>query len=336
MGLGFKPKVRVEGAGQSLINSRLVSWERVDASGVESDQLTLVVNTDGIGGIPKEGATLSWFEGYEDSGLVAKGDFKITRIEPVLFPPSVTIIATAAPFQIKDETGFKERKTRTFEGLSLAAIFRQVVADHGFSPRVASEFESDLIDHVDQVNETDAAFLTRLASERDAIAKPVNDLYVLARRGQTSTVTGKAIPPVNLSVPAKNAVGSGGFVNCRLVMASRSSLTGVRASWANPSTGQETEVSVGVSPYKKIRQVYESEAVAVQACTDELKKIKRQGASVSLSVPGDPSLVAEGLLVLDETFPDSISGQWSIDRVVAQGDSSGGYRCGIEATQPQS
>lgn len=337
MGLGYSPKVRVEGAGQALINSRLVSWERVDASGVESDQVMLVVNTEGIGGIPKEGAVLSWFEGYEDEGLglVSKGDFKITRIEPVLFPPSVTITATAAPFQIQDETRFKERKTKTYEAISFAELFRQVVTPHGFSPRVAPEFESDIIEHVDQVNETDAAFLTRLASKRDAIAKPVNDLYVLARRGQLSTITGKDIPLVNLSVPEKNSAQSNGFVNCRLVKASRSSLSGVRASWANPDSGEEIEVSVGVSPYKKIRQVFESESVAVQACTDELKKIKRQGASVSLSVPGDPDLVAEGLLNLDDSFPAAIAGQWSIDRVVARGDAEGGYRCSVEATQPQ-
>jgi phage protein D len=219
-----------------VLNNRLTSWERIDAAGTQSDQLTLHIDTTGQTGLPKESAVLTWQEGYGDN-LIDKGQFKITRIVPTLFPPSVTIVAIAAPFQVEDKTGFKERRTRTFENVSLADLFRHVVTPHGFSPRVAKEFESVVLEHMDQTDETDSAFLTRIARERDAIAKPVNDLYVLAKRGQVNTITGQAIPPVVVGVPSQNTPSElGQFINCQLDRPSRSAITGVKANWINNNT----------------------------------------------------------------------------------------------------
>ena len=334
MGLGLIPQVRISGPGADIINNRLVSWERVDAAGVQSDQVTLTVDTAGQTGLPKEGATIGWSEGY-DGDLVDKGEFKITRIIPRLFPPTVTIVATSAPFQIEDKTRFKERRTRSFENISLADLFRQVVSAHGYSPRVAAEFEGITLTHVDQVDETDSAFLTRLAKERDAVAKPVNDLYVLAKRGQVKTITGQTIPPVSVGVPGKNDPSDlGQFINCQLDKPSRTNVSGVKAKWTDNTNGQEHEVQDGQAPFKKIRQPYESEAVALQACRDELRKVSRQGSSVRLDLPGDPYLVAEGMRTLNDSFPSEMAGGWSIDKVTARGDSKGGYRCAVVATQP--
>ncbi|WP_233407795.1 contractile injection system protein, VgrG/Pvc8 family [Marinomonas spartinae] len=238
----YLPSVRVSGAG-----------ERIDAAGTQSDQLTIHIDTTGQTCLPKEGAVLTWLEGYGDN-LIDKDQFKITRIVPKLFPPSVTIVATAAPFQVEDKTGFKERRTRTFENVSLADLFRQVVTPHGFSPRVAKEFESIVLEHMDQTDETDSAFLTRLARERDAIAKPVNDLYVLAKRGQVKTITGQTMPPVVVSLPSQNTPSEGQFINCQLDRPSRSAITGVKANWTNHNTGEEHTVQVGTAPFKKLRQ----------------------------------------------------------------------------------
>ena len=334
MGLGFVPQVLVRGPGAAVINSRLISWERVDASGIQSDQITLTVDTAGQTGLPKEGAALGWSEGY-DGKLVDKGEFKITRISPRLFPPTVTIVATAAPFQIEDKTRFKERRTRSFEKMTLAELFRQVVSAHGFSPRVAPEYEGITLDHVDQVDETDSAFLTRLAKERDAVAKPVNDLYVLAKRGQVKTITGQTIPPVVVGVPGNNdPTDTGRFINCQVDKPSRTNVSGVKAKWTDSGTGQEHEVLDGEEPFKKLRQAYESADTAQQACRAELTKVSRQGVSVRLDLPGDPYLVAEGLLTLNGSFPPEMAGDWSIDKVTARGDKSGGYRCSVVATQP--
>lgn len=329
--MGLMPQVSVIGPGASVINGRLVSWERVDAAGLQSDQIKLVVDVSGQSGLPQEGAVLQWLEGYQGQ-LVDKGKFKITRIIPRLFPPTITVVATAAPFQVQDVTRFKERRSRSFGRVVLAELFRQVVAAHGFSPRVDPAFEGVVLDHVDQVDETDSAFLTRVAKQYDAVVKPVNQLYVLARRGQVKTISGRAIQPVEVGMPDKNTHSDlSCFINCQLDRPSRASFFGVRAGWSDLDTGSESMVEVGREPFKKIRQSYASEAVAVQACRDELRRIRRQGSSLRLDLPGDPAIVAEGLLRLSKGFPSYMAGDWSIDKVVARGDSKGGYRCSVRA-----
>ncbi len=328
------PQVRVSGPGAEIINQRLLSWERIDAAGMESDQLSLTLDTTGQTGLPKEGARLIWFEGYQNN-LKQKGQFIITRITPRLFPPTMTIVATAASFQIEDNTGLKQRRSRSFENMSLASIFNTLIHFHGFTAKVAPEFENIHIAHVDQVNETDLGFLSRLAKEYDGVAKPVDDMYVLASAGQSHTVTGKTITPVVLSVPDHNNPSMAGqFINCQLDKPSRGKVTGVKALWTEVKTGLEHEVSQGIAPFKALPQNYLSKETAMQACQDHLQKVQREGMSVQVSLPGSPYLVAEGLLELDESFPPEMAGIWSIDKVTAKGDSSGGYRCALVATLP--
>jgi len=42
---------------------------------------------------------------------------------------------------------------------------------------------------------------------------------------------------------------------------------------------------------------------ATAATSSELSKLKHQGASVTLDLPGNPNLVAEGILTLNDAFP---------------------------------
>ena len=101
MGLmGYTPLVEADGANAGLINSRLIRWERVDAAGLESDRLTLVVDTEGLDGLPSDGGRIRWREGYAETGLWDKGAFRVTRTTPQLFPMAMHIVATAAPFEL--------------------------------------------------------------------------------------------------------------------------------------------------------------------------------------------------------------------------------------------
>ena len=53
---------------------------------------------------------------------------------------------------------------------------------------------------------------------------------------------------------------------------------------------------------------------------------------VKITCPGDPRLAAEGLVLLDDTWPDFMRGRWSIDKVTASGNRENSYRCLIDAS----
>ncbi len=336
MGLAYQPVVTVRGQHAELINSRLISWELIDAAGQQSDQLSLQIDSQGLAGLPKEGALLGFAVGYaQDAALSDKGEYKITRITARIYPHRLSLIATAAPFQVDDPTEFKKRRARSFENLTLGTLFRQIVQPHGYSPRVDPAIDSILIAHVDQSDETDMSFIRRLAKRHDALTKPINQLYILARRGQLMRFSGPLLEPVRLALPLHNQPNQHSFINVEADFASRALFKGVVATYWDQALALEVAVKLGEAPFKKLRSPFESLARAEEMAEGELRKLARQGVKIRLNVPGNPRLVAEGLIELDNSFPDFLQGAWSIDRVVSRGNRGQGYRCSIEATAPQ-
>lgn len=242
MSLGYTPAVEITGANAGLINGRLIDWEYVDAAGVQSDTLKLTVNTEGLDGLPSVDGKIGLRRGYKESGMVEAGEFIVTRMIPQLFPSQLQIIATAAPFKVADETDFKARKSASFGPTTLGAVFRELTARHGFSPRIAADLDAIQIEHVDQSNETDMGFLTRLARQHDAVTKPVNDLYVMARRGQLKSLSGKSLPVMTIAVTKDNRPGDAAFIQASLDDDSRVKFKGCRTTWWDGASGRNARL----------------------------------------------------------------------------------------------
>ncbi|KIK84936.1 phage late control D family protein [Pseudomonas koreensis] len=332
MTLGFTPVVKIYGANADLLNQRLISWEHIDAAGFESDQLTLTIDLEGLEGLPNLGGKIGLEVGYLESGMVDKGQFKVTRLTPTLFPFRLTLVATAAPFSKEDETGFKQRRTASHGPTTLGALFRKLVSSHGFSPRVAPEVAMIRIEHVDQSNETDMSFLTRLAKKYNAVTKPYNDVYVLARPGQTKSLSGQVLADVTLSVTSNNRPGDHAFISATLEESAREQTKGCKTCFVEAATGLLQWVETGLAPFKIIRQKQPSEADAIAVGEGEVRKMLRQKYKVKITCPGNPLLAAEGLVLLDETWPDFMRGRWSIEKVTASGNRENSYRCVIDAS----
>ncbi|TWC05677.1 MULTISPECIES: contractile injection system protein, VgrG/Pvc8 family [unclassified Pseudomonas] len=332
MSLGFTPAVEIYGANAALLNERLLSWTHVDAAGIESDQLTLVISLEGLEGLPSLGGKIGLRVGYLESGLVDKGEFVITRRTPTLFPLRLTLVAMAAPFSAADQTGFKQRRSVSHGPTTLGALFRELTARHGFSPRVAPELSLIKIEHIDQSNETDMGFLTRLAHRYDAIAKPVNQLYVLARRGQAKSLSGKVLPQIKLSVTTNNRPGDQAFISAVLDETARAKYQGCKSRWWDAAAGKVQVEESGIAPFKILRQHFQSAEDARAAAEGEVRRLMREALKVAIECPGNPGLSAEGIVLLDPTWPDFMRGRWSIDKVTATGDREKSYRCKIDAT----
>lgn len=132
MTLGFTPVVEIYGANSELIMQRLLDWQHVDAAGIESDQLKLTLDIEGLEGLPSLGGKIGLRVGYRETGLVDKGLFVVNQRTPLLFPMRLKLVATAAPFGAADESGFRQRRSASHGPTTLGALFRQLVSRHGF------------------------------------------------------------------------------------------------------------------------------------------------------------------------------------------------------------
>jgi hypothetical protein len=175
-------------------------------------------------------------------------------------------------------------------------------------------------------------FLTRLAYLHDAVAKPINELYVLARRGQAKSLSGKVLPDIQLSVTTNNRPGDHAFISATLDETSRAKYQGCKTSWWDAAAGKVRIEESGIAPFKTVRQRYHSADEARAAGEGEVRRMMREALKVKIDCPGHPGLSAEGLILLDTTWPDFMRGRWSIDKVTASGSRQNSYRCSIEAT----
>ena len=148
----------------------------------------------------------------------------------------LTLVATAAPFSV----GGQDRVPASVDPSATARRpWVRCFADdsrHGYSPRVAPHLALKKIDHIDQSNESDMAFLTRLALSHNAVTKPINELYVLA--GPVSQVAiGQGTAGVKLSVTADNRPGDRAFITAKLDETTRAKYQGCKTSWWDVAAG---------------------------------------------------------------------------------------------------
>ncbi|MNE41265.1 phage late control protein GPD [compost metagenome] len=66
--------------------------------------------------------------------------------------------------------GMNKLRKRSWYQTTVSNIVDQVAAPYQLTPCVGDSLKGQQIDHIDQTNESDLAFLTRLASQCDAIA----------------------------------------------------------------------------------------------------------------------------------------------------------------------
>lgn len=306
--------LKLEGKNAELMMELLKTWQLTDANGVEGDSLTLSIFSEDVDGIPQKGEKYKVYlcDVYRD-------EFQISKRSLSLSPRELRLILSVAPFSVTDDTEYRAKRSASWNDATIYEIVTDCVAPHGFSVFVHPKLQNIKIEHIDRTDESAPAFIRRLAKQFDAISKIVEDRYVIAPKGETRSASGKNIETITLShLDVKKGVPSE-FVNVDIDLDGRDEFNGVRASYLTTESGDRIEVMVGERPFKLIGRDYQSEAEAEQACNTELRRIQREGRKLTITAPPNPLAFAEGIAVLDASFPRAFQGECSIDSVTFTG-----------------
>lgn len=147
-------------------------------------------------------------------------------------------------------------------------------------------------------------------------------------------MSGKTLAPVTLSVTTNNSPDDASFINATLDEDARVKFKGCRTVWWDGESGKECIVETGSAPFEKIRQRHPDEAQAKAAGEGRLRKLEREALKVRIDAPGNPAFEAEGLVVLDGSWPSYMTGSLSVDRVTESGSRQQSYRAVLEASLP--
>lgn len=332
MGLsyGIRPGIVLKANGSditSTIAGRLKTLTLTDEVGMESDLLEITISDgDPLNPVqlPPTGAELELSLGY-DGDYRPMGLFVCDEVELAGWPGEMTIRARSAIYQ-KSKNGkadLQTQRTRSWkDGTKLVDMVKKIAGEHGLEAKVAASLQSITLPHIDQADESNINLLIRVGKKYDAIVKPTNGKLILAKRGESKSVGGEALPPVTIDATD--------CTNYRMSISKRETAGMVVAYWHAVRSAKRKEVKVGKGePVRRLRNYYPTEEMALAAARSELQRRERGQQTLALTTVGSPDIIAEAPLTVTGIRPD-VDGEWLISRVTHKIDNAG-YQCDVEA-----
>lgn len=326
----FTPCFRLEIDG---IDRTLKVWEHLesinyeDAEDGESDSLSFTVANDPPFSIPAPGAEVKFWLGWKEAGGIKYfGTFIIDESSLELNPAQMRVSAKSANFNSsqKGSTSEKQRKDREWENITLADLVGKIAAEHKLKAKVEVEIHYP---HIAQTGEGNLSFLQRLASEVGAVfaVKDSTILIYPPSKGSRPETTIRYTQSVSGSFTAK----------------AREEYTEVEAKWWDKK--EATEKSVSSNRKKKkgnegskgggttkhtIKKRYHSASEAKAAADNQMTLLERGEFEGSLTLPGDPSLVAGAEVTLEGFKPEAVNGRY-LAKSVSHSVSRSGWTTGV-------
>lgn len=336
--------------------SRIISISLTDKRGFEADELTIELDDhDGTIAIPKTGSKITLKLGYQETGLVEKGEYLVSEFTASGSPDRLSITARAADLA----EALAEQVEKSWHKQTLYQIIETIAKKHKYEYIISKDFQSQKIEHIDQTNESDASFMSRLAEQYDAIATVKNGKLLFIPAGESQTASGQPILPTTITRASGDSHS--------FTYSSSNSYQAVRAYYTDKKTGQKKEVIVNKDnayPNKKttqqtktvkgktfkskkkendnqkvntdgqkiktLRHLYATESGAWSGARGAFKKIQRGVAEFSITLAvGRPDLYPETPAVVKGFKPEIDAEAWLITEVSHKID-SGGYTAGIQ------
>ena len=306
----MKPTFRIVADGSditALINDRLLLLRTLDKPGMESDEFELRIDDrDGAVTLPKRGAGIEIYLGYGSNALARLGRYTVDDIE-VSGPPDTLVIRGKA----SDMRGpGKTTRSGSWENVPLSRIVRDIAARNGWAPECSV---ATIVPRVDQLNESDFNFITRLAKDHDCTAKVADSkLLVLPRQGG-QTASGKSLAAV---IIRRSDVSRWQFR-----FTDRTTQKAVKAKYQNKKTGELVNLTLdnddapaGLPPVHTDRHIHPNKSAAEQAAKARLAAFNRSTAEVRLEMVGRTDLFAERQINA-QGFKEGLDGVFLVDSV---------------------
>ena len=336
--------------------SRIISISLTDKRGFEADELTLELDDhDGTIAIPKTGSKITLKLGYAETGLVEKGEYLVSEFTASGSPDRLSITARAADLA----EALAEQVEKSWHKQTLYQIIETIAKKHKYDYLISKDYQNTKIEHIDQTNESDASFMSRLAEQYDAIATVKNGKLLFIPAGESQTASGQPILPTTITRASGDSHS--------FTYSSSNSYQAVRAYYTDKKTGQKKEVIVNKDnayPNKKttqqtktvkgktfkakkkendnqkvntegqkiktLRHLYATESGAWSGARGAFKKIQRGVAEFSITLAvGRPDLYPETPAVVKGFKPEIDAEAWLITEVSHKID-SGGYTASIQ------
>jgi len=275
------------------ISKRLVSLNITDETGLVSDKAEILLdNRDSALEIPSTGAILKISIGYEGKELNLMGSYIVDTVELMSPPLKMRIIAKATNTKIKNlNSKIRSPKSKSWNNSTLIGIVEFIAKDNKFEAIIDEEFDQIFIKHIDQTDESDISFLSRLARDYDAFIKFIDDKLIFIKKGTGTSISGIELPETEISESE--------ITNWNFNISERGKFGKVKARWHNFGDGKEKTILIGEEePVYSMRYIFATQERANEAAKAKLSEFQRGIKKLSISIAGNPILTAESKLII--------------------------------------
>ncbi|WP_459205919.1 phage late control D family protein [Pseudomonas sp. MLB6B] len=306
----MQPTYRIIADGRditTLINDRLLMLRISDKPGMDSDEFELRIDDrDQAVALPSRGSNVTVMMGYVGQALTRMGAYRVDEVE-VSGPPDTIVIRGKA----SDMRGSgKTVRSGSWEGTPLSQIVNDIAKRNGWEPVCSVGTK---VERIDQRNESDFNFITRLARQYDCTAKVAESkLLVMPRQGGQSA-SGKT-----LSVVTINRADVSRY---QFRLGDRNTQKAVKTQHQDPKTGKLQVVELAnddapdsLPPVHTDRHTYPNKSAAEQAAKARLAAFNRSTAAVRLEMAGRADLFAERSINA-QGFKPGLDGEYLVDGV---------------------
>ncbi|HGY4374658.1 TPA: phage late control D family protein [Citrobacter freundii] len=263
-------------------SDRLIGLTMTDNRGFEADQLDIALDdTDGLVELPPRGASLTLWLGWQGSALVNKGSFTVDEIEHRGAPDTLTIRGRSADFR----GSLNSRREQSWHDTTLGVIVETISQRNKLTASVADALKAIAIPHIDQTQESDAAFLSRLAERNGASVSVKAGKLLFLKAGSAMTASGKPIPQMT--------VERGDGDRHQFAIADREAYTGVTAKWLHTKDPKPQKQKVKLKRKPKEQHLRALQHPKAPKTSAKAKKKKEQEAREGEYMAGESDNVLE-------------------------------------------
>ena len=212
---------------------------------------------------------------------------------------------------IRDRRGSgKTTRSGSWENVPLQQIARDVATRNGWQPVCTVTTK---VPRVDQLNESDFNFITRLAKQYDCTAKVADGKLLVLPRQAGQSASGKALGTVTIT---RRDVSRYQFR-----LGDKTTRKAVQTKHQDKKSGKLRVVDLGnedspdgLPPVHTDRHIYPNKSAAEQAAKARLAAFNRSTAGVRLEMPGRTDLFAERMINA-QGFKVGLDGEYLVDSV---------------------
>ncbi|CAI0858541.1 Phage protein D [Serratia rubidaea] len=335
------------------IAPRLISLKLKDVSGFAADSLSIILDdSDGQLIMPRRGALLTLYIGWQGSALFGHGSFVIDTITHTGAPDQLTISANSADFR----RSLNQLRSQSYSDIALGDIIKQISERNQLrAPNVDTGLSEITIPHIDQTNESDLQFLVRLATLNGAKVSLRFQRISFFKPGVGGVSNGE---PLQVQVLTRNDGDKHSFN-----IADKNAYSGVSAVWLNTDKPNDANKKIrldrqlpggskntaGSPPAKpgaqtspnnyllgagdnifNIPKIFRDKDAAMRGAEAVFKRIQQGLAKFTINLAiGRPDLVP-GTPIIVRGFKSQIDSQrWAIN-TITHILSSSGYTCTLD------